>query len=136
MLTLHGQRLRCAELEQQLNDMKAELQKSNIEIDHELSNDFTRIIGSAKQVTPFINVFWQEQKMLFSRSSTGVGYHPMIIRVCLSLTAKSPSCYEELRNSGVLPSQRRLKDYRNASKPERGFQKGVIDILKSLEFRV
>ena len=52
-----GQRLRCAELEQQLNDMKAELEKSNIEIDHELSNDFTRIIGSAKHVTPFINVF-------------------------------------------------------------------------------
>lgn len=46
-LTLHGQRLRCAELEQQqLNDMKAELQKFNIEIDHhdELSNDFTRIL--------------------------------------------------------------------------------------------
>jgi len=27
-LTLQGQRLRCAELEQKLNDMKAELQKS------------------------------------------------------------------------------------------------------------
>lgn len=131
-LTLQGQRLRCAELEQQLNDMKAELQKSNIEIDHELSDDFARIIGSAKQVTPFMNLFWQEQKKLFSRSSTGVRYHPMIIRFCLSLAAKSPSTYEELRNSGVLvlPSQRRLKDYRNAIKPDRGFQKGVIDILK------
>ena len=131
-LTLQGQRLRCAELEQQLNDMKAELQKSNIEIDHELSDDFARIIGSAKQVTPFMNLFWQEQKKLFSRSSTGVRYHPMVIRFCLSLAAKSPSTYEELRNSGVLvlPSQRRLKDYRNAIKPDRGFQKGVIDILK------
>ena len=111
-MTLQGQRLRCAELEQQLNDMKAELQKSNIEIDHELSDDFARIIGSAKQVTPFMNLFWQEQKKLFSRSSTGVRYHPMIIRFCLSLAAKSPSTYEELRNSGVLvlPSQRRLKD--------------------------
>ena len=115
-LTLQGQRLRCAELEQQLKNMKAELQKSNIEIDNELSDDFTRIIGSAKQVTPFMNLFWQEQKKLFSRNSTGVRYHPMIIRFCLSLAAKSPSCYEELRNSGVLvlPSQRRLKDYRNA----------------------
>ena len=112
--------------------MKAELQKFNIEIDHELSDDFARIIGSAKQVTPFMNLFWQEQKKLFSRSSTGVCYHPMIIRFCLSLAAKSPSAYEELRNSGVLvlPSQRRLKDYRNAIKPDRGFQKGVIDILK------
>jgi len=52
--TLQGQRLRCSELEQQLNDMKAELQKSNIEIDHELSDDFTRIIASVKQVTPFM----------------------------------------------------------------------------------
>ena len=131
-LTLQGQRLRCAELEQQLKNMKAELQKSNIEIDNELSDDFTRIIGSAKQVTPFMNLFWQEQKKLFSRNSTGVRYHPMIIRFCLSLAAKSPSCYEELRNSGVLvlPSQRRLKDYRNAIKPDRGFQKGVIDVLK------
>ena len=109
-LTLQGQRLRCAELEQQLKNMKAELQKSNIEIDNELSDDFTRIIGSAKQVIPFMNLFRQEQKKLFWRNSTGVRYHPMIIRFCLSLAAKSPSCYEELRNSGVLvlPSQRRL----------------------------
>ena len=56
----------------------------------------------------------------------------MIIRFCLSITAKSPACYEELRNSGILilPSQRRLKDYRNAIKPKRGFQKEVIDVLK------
>jgi len=71
-LTLQGQRLRCTELEQQLKDMKAQLQKYNIEIDHELSDDFTRIIGSAKQVTHFMNLFWQEQKKLFSRNSTGV----------------------------------------------------------------
>ena len=57
----------------------------------------------------------------------------MIIRFCLSLASKSPSCYEELRNSGVLvlPSQRRLKDYRNAIKPKRGFQKEVLDVLKA-----
>ena len=61
-LILQGQRLRCAELEQELKDMKAELQKSNIEIDNELSDDFTRIIGSVKQVTPFVNLFWQERK--------------------------------------------------------------------------
>jgi len=56
----------------------------------------------------------------------------MIIRFYLSLAAKSPSYYEGLRNSGdlVLPSQRRPKDYRNAIKPDRGFQKGVIDVHK------
>ena len=57
----------------------------------------------------------------------------MIIRFCFSLAAKSPSCYEELRNSGVLvlPSQRRLKDYRDAIKPKRGFPKDVIEVCKS-----
>ena len=112
-LTLQGQRLKCAQLEQQLTEMRAELLKSSVEIDNELSNDFTQILDSAgTKVTPFMNLFWQEQKRLFARTNTGVCYHPMIIRFCLSLASKSPSCYEELRNSGVLvlPSQRRLKD--------------------------
>jgi len=58
----------------------------------------------------------------------------MIIRFCWSLAAKSPSCYEELRNSTFLvPSgQRRLKDYRNAIRPQRGFNDDVVDELKSL----
>ena len=61
-------------------------------------------------------------------------YHPTIIRFCLSLAAKSPSCYEELRNSKVLvlPSQRRLRDYRNAIKPQRGFQAEVVAKLKNI----
>ena len=58
----------------------------------------------------------------------------MIVRFCLSLAAKSPSCYEELRNSKVLvlPSQRRLKDYRNAIRPQRGFQEEIVQELNSL----
>ena len=113
--------------------MQSELLKSNVEVDQELSDDFTQILDSAdSRITPFMNLFWQEQKKLFSKSPTGVRYHPMIIRFCLSLAAKSSSCYEELRNSGVLtlPSQRRLRDYRNAIKPKRGFQKEVIEVLK------
>lgn len=99
--------------------MRAELLKSSVEIDNELNDDFTQILDSAgTKVTPFMNLFWQEQKRLFARSNTGVRYHPMIIRFCLSLASKSPSCYEELRNSGVLilPSQR-------------GFQKEVLNVL-------
>lgn len=134
-LTLQGQRLRCAELERELNEMRMELQKSNIEVDHELSNDFTWLLDEAdSKITPFMSLFWQQQKKVFSSSPTGVRYHPMIIRFCLSLAAKSPSCYEELRNSKVLvlPSQRRLRDYRNAIRPQRGFQEEVINELISL----
>ena len=101
-LTLQNQRLRCAELERQLEEMKIEIQKNSVEVGHDLSNDFTSIFSNAdKEVTPFMNLFWQQQKKLFTSSGTGVRYHPMLIRFCLSLAAKSPSRYEELRNSGV-----------------------------------
>ena len=132
-LTLQGQQIRCSQLERELSEMQAELTRTNIEIDNELGNDFTKLFDSAgSKVTPFMSLFWEQQKKLFEKSNTGVRFHPMIIRFCLSLAAKSPTCYEELRNSGILilPSQRRLKDYRNAIKPKRGFQKEVIDVLK------
>lgn len=114
--------------------MRAELQKSSIAINNDLNNDFMQILASADtKITPFIKLFWEEQRRLFNGSSSGLGCHPMIVRFCLSLAAESPSCFEELRNGGVLvlPSQRRLKDYRNAIKPKRGFQEEVIEILKS-----
>ena len=134
-LTLQGQRLTCAELENELNAMRKELQKNNVEVDHELSNDLADIMTKAgSKVTPFMNLFWQQQQKLFGSKATGVRYHPMIIRFCLSLAAKSSSCYEELRNSKVLvlPSQCRLTDYRNAIKPQRGFQAEVVTELKNI----
>ena len=81
-----------------------------------------------------MSLFWQQQKKLFSSTKTGVRYHPMLIRYCLSLAAKSPSCYEELRNSNilVLPSQRTLRDYKNFIRPKRGFQDHVVEELQSL----
>ena len=114
--------------------MRQELQNLCIEVDHELSNDFRKLFDSSdKEVTPFMNPFWEQQKKLFSSSRTGLRYQPMIIRSRLSLAPKSLSCYEELRNSKVLvlPSQRLLKDYRNAIKPKRGFQEEVIEVLKT-----
>ena len=133
-LTLQMQRLKCSELEHQLAEMKQEITNSSVLVDHELSDDLTSIIADCGSgMTPFMNLFWQQQKKLLKSSATGVRYHPMIIRFCLSLAAKSPSCYEELRNSKVLvlPSQRRLRDYRNAIRPQRGFQAKVVAVLKS-----
>lgn len=121
-LTLQMQRLKCATLEKKLEEMQLEIEKSSVEIDDELSKDMTAILGKS-EITPFMSLFWQQQKKLQNSSSTGMRYHPMIIRYCLSLAAKSPSCYEEIRNSGilVLPSQRTLRDYRNYIRPTRGF---------------
>lgn len=132
-LTLQMQRLKCADLERQLEEMRTEINNSSMEIDHEWSNDLTTILRKSDvNITPFMNLFWQQQKKLFSSSQTGVRYHPMIIRYCLSLAAKSPSCYEELRRSKilVLPSQHTFKDYQNCIRPTRGFQEGVVEELK------
>ena len=61
----------------------------------------------------------------------------MIIRYCLALQSKSPQAYEDIwydekTGSGflILPSQRRLRDYKNYIKPERGFNPAIIEELK------
>ena len=62
----------------------------------------------------------------------------MIIRYCLSLVAKSSSAYEDIRYDSktsagflILPSQRRLRDYKNYIHPQRGFNNKIIHELKS-----
>ena len=57
----------------------------------------------------------------------------MIIRFCISLAAKSASTDDELRDSNlVLPSRKTLRDYRNAIKPNVGFNPPVIAELNRL----
>ena len=80
---------------------------------------------------PLMKMFWEEQNKLQSSNPHGVKYHPMLIRFCLSLYAKSASTYEELCSSNILtlPSQPTLRDYRNAIKPQAGFNPEVIQQL-------
>ena len=61
----------------------------------------------------------------------------MIIQFCLSLASKPASGYDDIRydeKSGtgilVLPSRCRLRDYKNCIRPERGFNKNIINELK------
>ena len=62
-----------------------------------------------------MKLFWDEQQKYLRTSKTGRRYHPMIIKYCLNLAAKSTAAYSELRydsatSSGVLvlPSLRTL----------------------------
>ena len=62
----------------------------------------------------------------------------MILRYCLALASKSPAACEQLRfdektGSGVLilPSRRRLRDYKNYITPKRGFNPQIVAELKS-----
>lgn len=56
-LTLQNQRLKCAQLESELNQMRTEILKSNIEIDDRLNDDFVKILDSSSaKITPFLRV--------------------------------------------------------------------------------
>ena len=117
----------------QLVRMKKEVDSNSINISDDISTDLIDITSNTKtKLTPFMELFWQQQKKLFSKSKTGARFHPTIIRYCLSLATKSPSCYNEIRNSGILklPSLRTLRDYKNYIKPSTGFQLKVIEELK------
>ena len=109
--------------------MHKKLETSFITIDNELSDDMISIIGGHK-ITPFMELFWQQQKKLFSRSAKGAGFHPAVIRYCLSLYLKSP--YDEIHESGMLrlPSSRTLCDYANTIPPKPGLNKLVLEDLK------
>ena len=137
-LTLQQYRLENKQLKDELDKMKEEISQKSLLIDNDLGDDFIKIMSNAqkKSIPPFMKMFWEEQQKYLSSSKTGVRYHPMIIRYCLGLAAKSPAVYDEIRfdektNSGfvILPSRRRLRDYKNYIRPQQGFSKGVIKEL-------
>ena len=139
-LTLQDHRLKCKQLEEELSKMRSEIEKKSEVVDPTLNEDFkTLFSGSDKSNIPnFMKLFWEEQqKYINSSSSSSVRYHPMIIRFCLNLAAKSSSAYSDLRydpktGNGflVLPSLRTLRDYKNYIRPTRGFNPAVIKDLK------
>lgn len=143
-LTMQGYRIENTELKIEIETLRKklehELQTKSIQCDGIENSDLVSIMSRAdpSRVSPFMKLFWEEQQKYLQTSSKSVRYHPMIIRYCLSLAAKSSSAYEDLRynekdGTGVLilPSQRRLRDYRNYIKPQRGFNKGIIQELKT-----
>ena len=76
---------------------------------------------------------------MFSSSKTGVRYHPMTIRYCLGLAAKSSAVYDEIRydektNSGfvIWLSRRRPRDYKHYIRPKQGFNEDVIEELRNI----
>ena len=120
-------------LRAQLEYCRKQLADSNVtvEVDNELSQDLFNIMES-NDVTPFMKLFWEEQKKNLGRNKVGIRYHPMIIRYCLSLAAKSPSAYKELQEVLVLPCLRTLRDYKNYIRPTTGFSPEIIEELKKL----
>ena len=126
-------RIENKELKTEVALLRKEIEKNSVAVDEQLSSDFTDIMNSNSNVTPFMKLFWEQQQAYRMKDNRKqVRFHPMIIRYCLSLYMKSKSAYEELRNSDVLvlPSSRTLIDYKNHIRPKTGFNEGVIEDLK------
>ena len=138
-ITLQQNRLQCKQLEEQISNMKKALLNESKPVSPELSTDFQKIFSqsNAKDVPPFMKLFWQEQqKYITSSSYSSIRYHPMVIKFCLNLAAKSSSAYKDLRYDSktgtgilVLPSLRTLRDYKNYIRPTRGFNPAIVSEL-------
>ena len=91
-LTLQDHRLKCKQLEHQIQEMRSSLEKFSEPVDSELGKDFVSLFDNCdeKVIPPFMKLFWQEQQKYISTSnSKNTRYHPMVIKYCLSLAAKS-----------------------------------------------
>ena len=139
VLTLKQQRLKNKELEGNLAKMRLEIEKSGQRINETLENDLISSYSKehGNSIPSFMKLFWDELQKYLRTSKTERRYHPMIIKYCLNLAAKSTAAYSELSydsatGSGVLvlPSLRTLRDYRNYFKPTRGFNPDVVKNLK------
>ena len=131
--TIQEQRVVRKQLEERVNQLESEIEKNSINVNEALEKDLLDIYANnTDEVTPHMKVFWEQQRKLLASPKFGRRYHPHIIRFCLSLHAKSPAAYKELKDSGVLvlPSQRTLRDYRNFFKPKPGFNSENIERLK------
>ena len=90
--------------------METALESNSEKVSPELSADFVFLFSGCDQtdVPPFMKLFWEEQqKYVQSSSKSSIRYHPMIIKYCLNLAAKSSSTYSNLRydsksGSGIL----------------------------------
>ena len=123
---------KVTKLEEEIQRMRREIVEKKVVVDEGFSQDILNCMEKSEQkVTPFMKMFWEQQTAAFNVKKVKQ-YHPMIIRFCLSLIAKSPAAYEELRDSNilVLPSKRTLLDYKNAIRPKVGFNPEVIEELK------
>ena len=68
--------------------MQEQVRLNAVDVEEDLGGFIVETMDEhkANTVSPFIKLFWEQQSTLISKE-TGVRYHPMIIRFCLSLAA-------------------------------------------------
>ena len=79
----------------------------------------------------FFITLLKDQAKALNVPSRQMRWHPLVIKWCLELYAKSHSMYADLRDSGFLklPSGRTLSDYKNYSSSKSGWQTSVFETM-------
>ena len=95
VLTLNQQLLKHKNLEDILAKMELEIETQGKKLmKHQKMIQFHDILKKIKQLfTSFYEFFWDELQKYLSTSKTRQRYHPMIIKYCLNLAAKSTAAY-------------------------------------------
>ena len=138
VLTLREHRETIKAKEELIAKLQSSIDNNSVKVTDDLDQDLKAIFNKCdkRKINDFMKLFWEEQIKSLSKSASQVRYHPMIIKFCLALYAKSPAAYDLLRlnekeGSGclILPSKRTLRDYRNYIKPKTGFNTDIINDL-------
>ncbi len=139
---LKTQRLENKELQKQLKDFKKRLEKETVTVTEDMHDSLVEVLEN-NEVGDFAKLFWMEQKKNFKRNPKSRRWHPMIIKLALTIHSQGPKAYKTLRDTGILtlPGESTLRDYTNYFAPKQGFQQEVNlymhffdshDILKAI----
>jgi hypothetical protein len=80
----------------------------------------------------FFQILLNDQSKALVLPKKQMRWHPLVIKWCLRMYAKSHSAYEDLRETGFLklPSGRLLSDYKNFSSSRSGWQMSTLQAMK------
>lgn len=94
-----------------------------------LVNHLDEHIGNESDM--FFLILLKDQAKSLNVPARQMRWHPLVIKWCLRIYAKSHSTYEDLRDSGFLrlPTGRTLSDYKNFCSSKSGWQTSVLQAM-------
>ncbi|XP_077985382.1 uncharacterized protein LOC144440027 [Glandiceps talaboti] len=107
---------RNAEASEKLDDDMLEFDSN----DHDDFKEMFKLIDEKELGDDMKNLLQQQKKCLSQESANAYRWHPRIIRLCLSIYARSPHVYDELAKVLILPSKRTLIYKKNKNPQEPG----------------